>query len=25
VLDRRTIVNVMWYFATSIHKSIGGC
>ena len=25
VLERRTIVIVMWYFVTSIHKSIGGC
>jgi hypothetical protein len=25
ILDRRTIVSVMGYFVTSIHKSIGGC
>ena len=25
VLERRTIVIVMWSFVTSIHKSIGGC
>ena len=25
VLERRTIVIVLWSFVTSIHKSIGGC
>ena len=25
VLECRTIVTVMWFFVTSIHKSIGGC